>query len=65
MQEIITIIQSVGFPIACSIALAWYAFKTTDKLVSLTEKVTDALTKNSDKMSDLADAIQKLIEKEV
>ena len=64
MNEFIEIINNVGFPIGCVIVLGWYSFKTTDKVIALTEKVTTALTQNSDKMSDLAKAIEKMLEKE-
>ena len=64
MKEFVDIINTVGFPIGCVIVLGWYSFKTTDKVISLTEKVTTALTQNSDKMSELAKAIEKMLEKE-
>ena len=64
MQEFVDVINTVGFPIGCVIVLGWYSFKTTDKVISLTEKVTTALTQNSDKMSELAKAIEKMLEKE-
>lgn len=62
MTDITTIINNFGFPIACVIALAWYSFTTTDKLVSLTEKVTNALVTSSSNMKELADAIKEMLE---
>lgn len=64
LQQILDIIQNVGFPIACVVALSLYANKTTDKLIILTEKVTDALSKNSEKLSDLANAIERMERKD-
>lgn len=56
VQTIIQIISTLGFPIACCIALFWYINKTlkdftkdiqqaVDKLTELISKDTDATTK--------------------
>lgn len=60
MTEIVNVISTVGFPIACAIALAMYSYKTTIRIIDLTEKVTNALASNSDKLEELSDAINKL-----
>lgn len=62
MNEIVNIINTVGFPIACAVCLAWYSYKTTNRILDLTEKVTKALSESAEKMSDLTDAINKLKE---
>ena len=61
-MEFIEIVQSVGFPIACVIALGLYSYKTTDRLLALTEKVTDALTKTAEKMEELSNVIKEFLE---
>ena len=63
-MEIVDIIQTTGFPIACVIALGWYAYGTTNRIMNLTEKVTDALTTVSNKMEELSTTIKELTEKE-
>lgn len=62
--EFVTVIQTVGFPIACVIALGAYSYKTTMRIMDLTERVTNALTLVSDKMEELTDTIKILTEKE-
>lgn len=62
--EFVTVIQTVGFPIACVIALGAYSYKTTMRVMDLTEKVTNALTVVSDKMEELTDTIKTMTEKE-
>lgn len=63
MNDFVTIINSVGFPIACVMALGIYSYKTTNKIIALTEKVTNALAESSENLKDLADAINKLLER--
>ena len=60
MNEITTVISTVGFPIACAIALGWYAMTTTNKIIALTEKVTDALSKSAAAMEEIKDAIKEI-----
>lgn len=63
MNDFVTIINTVGFPIACVLALGVYSYKTTNKIITLTEKVTSALTETSENVKDLAEAINNLLEK--
>lgn len=63
MNEFVNIINAVGFPIACVLALGVYSYKTTNKIIALTEKVTNALTETSENMKDLAEAINNLLER--
>ena len=63
MNDFVTIINTVGFPIACVLALGVYSYKTTNKIIALTEKVTNALTETSENMKDLAEAIKNLLER--
>lgn len=62
-MNIVDIIQTMGFPIACVIALGWYAYNTTNRIMDLTEKVTNALTTVSGKMEELSDTIKEMIRK--
>lgn len=62
MNDFITIINTVGFPISCVLALGVYSYKTTNKIITLTEKVTNALAESSENLKDLADAINKLFD---
>lgn len=61
MNDFITIINNVGFPISCVLALGIYSYKTTNKIIALTEKVTNALSESSENLKDLADAINQLL----
>lgn len=61
MNDFVTIINTVGFPIACVLALGIYSYKTTNKIIALTEKVTNALAESSENLKDLADAIKQLL----
>lgn len=63
MTDFVTIINNVGFPIACVLALGVYSYKTTNKIILLTEKVTNALTETSENMKDLAETINNLLER--
>ena len=60
MNEITTVISTVGVPIACAIALGWYAMTTTNKIIALTKKVTDALSKSAAAMEEIKDAIKEI-----
>ena len=60
MNDIVSVISTVGFPIACAIALGWYAMTTTNKIIALTEKVTDALSKSAAAMEEIKDAIKEI-----
>lgn len=63
MNDFITIVNQVGFPIACVLALGVYSYKTTNKIIGLTEKVTTALAESNERMKDLTDAIKELSRK--
>lgn len=65
MSEWVSMISNLGFPIVCVIALAIYSYKTTNRVIDLTEKVTNALANSSEKLDELAKAINKLANKEV
>ena len=49
MNDIISIISSVGFPIACCLAMFYYIKDTQDKLIDSINKLTIAIEKMDDK----------------
>lgn len=63
LQIVSECITNLGFPIACVIGLALYSKSTTDKIIALTEKVTDALVSSTKAMEEIKDVIQKLTER--
>ena len=63
MNDFVTIVNQVGFPIACVLALGVYSYKTTNKIIGLTEKVTTALAESNERMKDLTEAIKELSRK--
>lgn len=52
-MNIIEIITSVGFPIACCIALAWYIYKRDEKHEEEISKLRESIDKNSDVIQEL------------
>ena len=63
IQIVSECITNLGFPIACVIGLAWYSKSTTDKIITLTEKVTEALVSSTKTMEEIKDVIQKVTER--
>ena len=64
INTLTSLITNLGFPIACVIALAWYAKATTDKILTLTQQVTEALVKSTNAIEDIKEVIKKSYEKE-
>ena len=60
-MDILSMIQEFGFPVACVVALAFYANSTTNKLICLTERVTNAMSENSNSNKELAETIRDLV----
>ena len=63
ISTITTLITSLGFPIVCVIGLAWYSKNTTDKIIALTERVTDALVKSTNAVDEIKDVIKEFIKR--
>ena len=63
MQSITTLIANLGFPIVCVIGLAIYAKSTTDKILDLTERVTDALVKSTNAVDEIKEVIKEFIKR--
>lgn len=57
------LIASLGFPIVCVIGLAIYAKSTTDKILDLTERVTDALVKSTNAVDEIKEVIKEFIKR--
>jgi len=47
MQEIISAVQSVGFPIVASGAVAWYAYTMQNKANATIDALRDTLERNT------------------
>lgn len=76
MNEIISIISTVGFPIACCLGLGYYVFKVTDsnrqelknvneKLQEIIEKTSECITNNTNALNELKESILKGEKKDV
>lgn len=63
VQMITDVITNLGFPIACVVALALYSKSTTDKIIALTEKVTDALVSSTNAIEEVKEVIKTIVER--
>lgn len=59
-NEVVNAITTVGFPIACAVALGLYIRETTNRVFELTETVTEALTKQTEVFERLGDSFDNL-----
>ena len=57
MDEVIQIIQTLGFPIAVAIALFWQNMKMQDQHKEEMAKLTEALNNNTIALTELKDKI--------
>ena len=46
MQDFITIVQTVGFPIACVVALGFFVWKIYNQSITREEKLMQEITEN-------------------
>lgn len=64
VQTIIQIISTLGFPIACCIALFWYINKTlkdfTKDIQQAVDKLTDSISKDTDATTKLVTTVELL-----
>lgn len=58
MQEVVTIISTVGFPIAMCVLLMWYIKELTDRHQTETKEFTQALNENTMIIKHLCDILQ-------
>lgn len=63
VQTITSLISTLGFPIVCVIALAWYSKNTTEKIINLTERVTDALVNSTNAVDEIKEVIKEFIKR--
>ena len=74
MENIVTITQTLGFPIACVIACAFFIYKLVtrdkdeakdreDKLISANLKIAEALEKVSDTIHETSEVNKSLMDK--
>lgn len=64
MQDIVTIIQSTGFPIAVCVILMWYVKTVTEKHSEETKGFMTAISALTEKISVLVAKIDALIDEE-
>lgn len=57
METIIQLIQTVGFPIACAVALFWQNMKLQEQHKEEMAKVTDVLKNNTVAIIELKNSI--------
>lgn len=64
VQTIVQIISTLGFPIACCIALFWYINKTlkdfTKDIQQAVDKLTDSISKDTDATTKLVTTVELL-----
>lgn len=47
MEEVVSLISNVGFPIACVVALFWYLNKEREEHKAETQKLGEAINNNT------------------
>lgn len=52
-MDVVNIITSVGFPIACCIGMAWYILKRDDKHAKEVENLRKSIDNNTKVMTEL------------
>lgn len=64
VQTIVQIISTLGFPIACCIALFWYINKTlkdfTKDIQQAVDKLTESISKDTDATTKLVTTVELL-----
>ena len=58
MNDIVSIISNVGFPIACVVFMAWYINKQDEKHSAETNKLSDALNTMNVLLTKLVDRLE-------
>ena len=59
MNDIVSIINTAGFPIAMCLALMWYVKSLTETHKSETSEFVEALNKNTLVLQQLCDKLEK------
>lgn len=71
MQDVITLISNLGFPVACCVFLGWYCKYTVDRLFSAVNGITerydnlvksqqDVVTNNTAALTELSGRLHEL-----
>ncbi len=60
LNEIITLISNVGFPIACCVALGWYVKDINDSYKSHVAVMTEALNQNTLVLTKLYERVENI-----
>lgn len=63
MQDVVTLIQNVGYPIGVSLILMYYVLKLTKEHKEETNRFTEALNKNTLILQQLTDKLTELLNK--
>lgn len=76
MNDVVSLISTVGFPITCCLGLSYYVFKVTEsnrqelknvqeKLQEIIEKTSECITNNTNALNELKESILKGEKKDV
>lgn len=63
LEQIVTLISNVGFPIAVSLVLMWQLKNTTDTHKEETKEFTEALNKNTLVLQSLSEKLDEVLRK--
>lgn len=58
IDQILTVISTVGFPIACCLILFWFMYKNDNSHKEEVNKLTEAIQNNTIVMQKLVDRIE-------
>lgn len=59
MNEVVTLITNVGFPIGLTLILLWYIYDSNDKHKEEMDKMSEALNNNTLALTKLIDRLER------
>lgn len=59
MNEVVTLITNVGFPIGLTLILLWYIYDTNNKHKEEMDKMSEALSNNTLALTKLIDRLER------
>lgn len=59
MNEVVTLITNVGFPIGLTLILLWYIYDSNNKHKEEMDKMSEALNNNTIALTKLIDRLEK------
>jgi hypothetical protein len=59
MNEVVTLITNVGFPIGLTLILLWYIYDSNNKHKEEMDKMSEALNNNTLALTKLIDRLEK------